>query len=491
MKRCSPFSGARLLLMICSLLLTLHSSTALAQSLEAQLSVLSLAPARLKVEGSVKTPTRVWSFRNSYAGLTGLGERIENLTLADEKGASVAVRKLAAGEYETQTAAARFSYEVKLDAPARANDAAYASWLTAECGLLLPGDLLPIVAEKGKGFASHLKFSLPPAWAIYADEREKKLGEFEVIETERAVFFAGRDLRSKHKRAGGIDFALVTGGAWAFADEDLLDLACKILSEHAKATGTVARGHAMLMLSPFPQPVSANFWSAETRGTTVIFLSGRSPSSVAALAQLPVPLSHELFHLWIPNAIGLSGNYDWFYEGFTQYQALRVAQRLEWLTFQDYLAALARAFDAYAVIAERDKFSLIEASQRRWMSAPSLVYNKGLLVAWLYDLSLRQQTGGKRSLDDVYRELFRQRAAENQDGNTAILYAMNRAAEMKEFTKRFIESAGEIDLQSALMAFGLRAEQFGGRTRIVVSDALSREQRALLRGLGYNESARR
>ena len=77
------------------------------------------------------------------------------------------------------------------------------------------------------------------------------------------------------------------------------------------------------------------------------------------------------------------------------YQALRAGMRLGLLTFQDYLNALARAYDIYRSINGRDKLSLLEASRRRWSSRTGIVYRKGLLVAFLYDLTLRQQAKAK------------------------------------------------------------------------------------------------
>ena len=75
--------------------------------------------------------------------MLGLAERIENFSLADDQGAAVPVRKLAAGEYEAARSAARFAYEVKL-APPDNNSAAHVSWLTQSHGLLMTGDLLPL-----------------------------------------------------------------------------------------------------------------------------------------------------------------------------------------------------------------------------------------------------------------------------------------------------------------------------------------------------------
>jgi predicted metalloprotease with PDZ domain len=247
----------------------------------------------------------------------------------------------------------------------------------------------------------------------------------------------------------------------------------------------------MLMLSPFPRAVGAERWSAETRGGTVMLLSGQSPSKVAALAQLSSPLTHELFHLWVPNGLSLEGNYDWFYEGFTLYQALCAGVRLHFLTFQDYLNALARAYDAYHAASGRQQLSLLEASRRRWTGSTALVYQKGMLVAFLFDLSLRQASRGKRNLDDIYRALFQQTDAAGRDGNETVLALLKSQDEMLDFTRRYVESASEIDLPAALAPFGLRVERVGARTTISADGKLTRQQRDLWRAFGYNEDAQR
>jgi predicted metalloprotease with PDZ domain len=224
-----------------------------------------------------------------------------------------------------------------------------------------------------------------------------------------------------------------------------------------------------------------------------MLLSGRSPSKTAALAQLSVPLSHELFHLWVPNGLPtLEGNYDWFYEGFTMYQAMRAGLRLRLLTFPDYLNAMGRAYDIYRSARDSDKLSLLAASQQRWAGSTMLVYNKGMLAAFLYDLTLRQSSNGKRTLDDAYRELFRRHhaAAPGTDGNAAVIDVLNSQTGMQDFTRRYVESAGTIDLESAIAPFGLRVERGGARTRVTVADSLTRNQRDLLRKFGYNGEER-
>lgn len=456
-----------------------------------RISVISLAPARVKIEGERSLGAHAWSFRNIYAGVMNLGERIENLSLTDSGGASVAVRRLAPGEYEATSAATHFSYEVKLSAPDFDSDASHVSWLTNERGFLMLGDLLPLSNEKGaaKTEAVIQFVSLPEKWAIASTARVEAGNRFDVDDVEKAVFFIGQDVRRKEQRVGSMEFEFVTSGEWAFSDEDLASMAVSILKEHAETFGGVALKRAMLILSPFPHTVGADNWNAETRGNTVMLLAGKSPSKTAALAQLSFPLAHELFHLWIPNGLALDGNYDWFYEGFTLYQALRAGIRLNLLSFQDYLNALGKAYDAYRAVANRDKGSLLDASEERWTVSPVLVYNKGMLVAFLYDLTLQKQTKGRHSLDDVYRELFRlyRNSEARKDGNAAVLAVLNSTGEMQEFTRRHIEGAGAIDLPTAIAPFGLQVDAGGVRTHVSVASSTSGAERDLLRKFGYNE----
>jgi predicted metalloprotease with PDZ domain len=455
------------------------------------IEVLSLSPPRVKIEGRLAGPARNWSFLNSYAGVNGLAERIENLRLTDEKGASVPVRKVAPGEFQAESAATQFSYEVKLDAPMNTADASHVSWLAKDFGFFALGDLLPRQDETSVPRAARtmVRFSLPAQWHLAANETQSAGGQFVLTETDGAVFFAGPGMRERRERIGSTELAFVTAGDWAFSDEEAASMAASVLKDYTERLGGVPRSHVMLMLSPFPAQVGADRWSAETRGGTVMLLSGKAPSRTAALVQLSTPLTHELFHLWIPNGVALDGNYDWFYEGFTNYEAMRAGMRLNFLTFQDYLNALGRAFDAYLSEVERDKYSLPDASQRRWTNSTALVYHKGLLIAFLYDLQLRSQTGGKHSLDDVYKDLFqRYHATEKRaDGNAAVINALSAQEKMRDFVRHYIESASAVELAQSVAPFGLRVERPAGfRTRVSVADSLSRSQRDLLRKFGYN-----
>jgi predicted metalloprotease with PDZ domain len=468
-------------------------------------------------------PVRIWSFPNIYAGVTELGNRIDKLEAFDPAGVEISVRKIAPGQFEAAWAASRFRYEVNLTPPNQSSDDARVSWLDPARGLLMLADLLPTEERKAAdgekqdraaGNAT-VRFTVPNSWGVYSNESQNGTGDFAGIsrngvqkqiafvvpDVGRAVFAVGSQLRSSQISASGMTLRLVTDGEWAFADSDALKMSTDILKAHHEVFGAMPSKQGTLLLIPFPQPVAASKWSAETRGSTVTLLMGKLPSKTAALSQLSVPLTHELFHLWVPNALALTGDYDWFYEGFTVYQAARTAVRLGLLTFQEFLNAIARAYDAYAVAADHDRWSLVEASKRRWTAGAPSVYSKSMVVAFLYDLKLHNQSRGKHSLDDAYRKMFqdyhssdagsnRVAAGQGTDGNEAAANALASDSGTQGFVQKFIREAVTISPASELAQFGLRVETFGLRTRLSVSEHLSKPQRDLLRELGYNDSAR-
>ncbi len=468
-------------------------------------------------------PVRVWSFPNSYAGVTELGNRIERLEAFDAAGAGISIRKIAPGQFEAAQSAARFRYEVNLSPPVQLSDAARVSWLNPARGLLMLADLLPTEVRKAPdgerrdkpAESAIVRFMVPNSWAVYSNESQNAAGDFPVLargdvqkelafavpDVDRAVFAVGSQLRVSQMSASGMTLRLVADGEWVFADGEALKLGADVLKIYREVFGAKPSTQGTLILLPFPQPAPASKWSAETRGSTVTLLMGKVPSKTAALSQLSVPLTHELFHFWVPNALALEGDYDWFYEGFTVYQAARTAVRLGLLTFPEFLNAIARAYDAYALAVDHDRWSLVEASKRRWTVGAPSIYSKSMVVAFLYDLKLRNQSHGKHSLDDAYRKMIqdyhspdtgsdRVAAGQGTDGNEAAANSLAGDPGMQEFVRQFIRDPVTISLASELAPFGFQVETFGLRTRLSIGEQLSKPQRDLLRELGYNDSAR-
>lgn len=453
--------------------------------------------ARALIEGSCQPQTQ-WSFADSFGGIVGLGSRVENFELFAPNGEPITVRRLAPGQFSASIPAARFRYELKLAPPIRASDAAKISWASSDTGLLMLRDLLPFFErhEPAQPRLS-LRLHLPIGWTVHTGETLTGAENFVIDDHDGAVFAIGNRLRTSAKTVAGSRFNLTIQGEWAFTDAEAMDLAAKVFSAHREVFGAAPKQTTLLLLS-YPQQIRPDNWSAETRGSTVTLLMGKLPSKVGALAQLSTPLTHELFHLWVPNQLALAGNYDWFYEGFTVYQAARTAVRLDLLTFPEFLNALGRAYDGYLNSIDRDRWSLGEASERRWTTGQSAVYAKSMVVAFLYDLRMRGESRGKRSLDEVYRKVFQTyrvpesggKEAQPVDGNEVLIKALATDAAMQDFVRAFVARPASINLSQQLAPYGLTVETFGLRTRIAVSNELNKQQRDLLRQLGYNDAAR-
>ncbi|MDQ2975372.1 MAG: hypothetical protein M3R69_08175 [Acidobacteriota bacterium] len=460
-----------------------------AQAVSARINVISLAPALVRIDLELPTPTNVLSFPNVYAGVLGLGERIEKAEAIGASGGTVSLKKLAPGEFQSTEKFRRFSYVVNLSEPARPAQMSHVSWLNREQGLLMLADLFPQSSQGSEAFSAvSIQLDIPSGWAARSNVKEEGAQQYSTAEPAQAVFLIGPALQVKSDRMASINFSIITSGQWPFSDAAAAKLVGKILEEYSKVTGFTLKSDAVLMLIPFPAEAGPDRWSAETRGNDVVLLLGRRASGNRVLATLGIVLAHELFHLWVPNSLKLTGDYDWFFEGFTLYEALRMDLRLGFISFDDYLNTMARVYDSYLSAAERDKLSLIEASQRRWTTSSAVVYDKGMLAAFVYDLMLRNGGKCKASLDDVYRQLFRLYSTGQGSANEIIISLLGEHEGLHSFGQDYVLSAGKFNLGSVLSLYGLRIEQGapGARaTRLAVASDISKPQRELLRCLRY------
>jgi predicted metalloprotease with PDZ domain len=130
---------------------------------------------------------------------------------------------------------------------------------------------------------------------------------------------------------------------WLFSDEEAERMVSEVYKEYTKLFRQDPLSGARISLAKFPRDVKPGDWEAETRANNVTIISSDMPFKTQSLQRLHEQLRHELFHLWIPNGVNLTGNYDWFYEGFALYQSLKLAVALNRIRFEDFLDTLSRA----------------------------------------------------------------------------------------------------------------------------------------------------
>src|SRR5688572_25807530 len=441
--RLCAFAGSCLVMLLCA-------GTLRAQdSLTTRLTISVPATGQIKVEAELSAPTRSWSFRNAYASALGIAERIEDFRAFGESAHDARVKKSTAGEFRSELDATRISYTVKLSEP-RSEHLPYVSWLDTERGVLMFADLVPIDIEK-----LSCKFMLPAGWGVESTVTPDANGQYSVSDPLKAVFLIGSLLRKRSKAVDGMLLDTVVSGTWSFKDEAAWKTAAGVMEKHLALTGFRLPGKSVIMIAPLPVATAHHRWKAETRGSTVLLLVNPAERKQMSTAQLGVIFTHELLHLWVPNALKLEGDYDWFFEGFTMYVALRTALELKIIKFDGFLNTLGRSYKYYSE--HPDDLSLVEASETRWTvtSGFAHVYIKAMLVAFLYDLMLRKESGGKSTLADRYRELFNGGVTDVANGNEAIIRLLGSSPALKDFTKSYIEKKGSLKLEELVRAYGL------------------------------------
>jgi len=277
---------------------------------------------------------------------------------------------------------------------------------------------------------------------------------------------------------------VVLSGKWRFKERDASERATGVMQKYLALTGFRLPGKSVIMIAPLPIKDRKTEWKAETRGSTIVLLINPDAGFKLWKAQLTVIFTHEVLHLWVPNSLKLEGDYDWFFEGFTLYTALRTALELRVIDFKEYLATLGRVYDVYR--AHPDTLSLIDESERRWASTGSQVYVKGMLVAFLYDLMMRKESGGQRTLADSYGDLFGGRLTDGADGNDVIISVLGSTPVSRYFIKAYVENSTPVDLNKVLPAYGLSVLFTGKGSQLRVSD-VNEDQKQLLRSLGHRD----
>jgi predicted metalloprotease with PDZ domain len=156
------------------------------------------------------------------------------------------------------------------------------------------------------------------------------------------------------------------------------------------------------------------------------------------------------------------------------------------IRFEDMLDTLSRA---YAMDnRQRERVSLIDASKKRWTGSDTDVYARGMLVAFLCDLTMLENSKAKRPIADLLREIYERHRTPNLrlDGNNATLALLRSSKGLAPIVTRYIEGNEKIDWHPLLRAAGLEAEDNGRPINLRVAARPSGRQKDLLNKLGYN-----
>jgi len=217
----------------------------------------------------------------------------------------------------------------------------------------------------------------------------------------------------------------------------------------------------------------------------VVPVKGRPAERSSAYLTFLGLVSHEYFHSWNVKRIKPAAfvpydltqeNYTsllWLFEGFTSYYDDLFLVRTGLATQTQYLGMLAKVVDDVMAGSGRRIQSVAESSFDAWVkyyrqdenasNAVVSYYKKGSLVALCLDLLIRRKTGGKASLDDVMRLLWKRFGRDFYAGESLglaedafpSLVQEATGVDVHEQVRRWAYGTDELPLAAALSPFGL------------------------------------
>jgi predicted metalloprotease with PDZ domain len=223
----------------------------------------------------------------------------------------------------------------------------------------------------------------------------------------------------------------------------------------------------------------------EHLNNTTVSFDGKGLNTAAGMTQTLNFLTHEYFHHFNvkrirPYELG-PFNYDapvrtnllWVSEGLTVYYEYLLIKRAGLATEQQLFANLEQNINAVENNPGRAFQSLMQASYNTWADGPFgtqgrepgkaiSYYDKGAVVGFLLDLTIRNATQNKQSLDDVMRMLYNHYYKQQQRGFTDAEFQQTCEEIAKIPLTAFFEyiySTRELDYKICLGYVGLALEE--------------------------------
>jgi predicted metalloprotease with PDZ domain len=239
------------------------------------------------------------------------------------------------------------------------------------------------------------------------------------------------------------------------------------------------------------QAVTDGYGGLEHRASTALIcnrtdlpVQGRDAMSEGYRTYLGL-CSHEYFHTWNVKRIkpAVFAPYDlsvenytsllWLFEGFTSYYDDLILVRSGVISPDDYFGLLGKVIGGVQRGSGRLKQSVAESSFDAWVkyyrqdeNAPNALvsyYTKGSLIALAFDLTIRAQTGNRKSLDDVMRllwkrfgrDFYRGKPVGVDESEIEAIFAEATGTQLAELFAEGVRGTRDLPLDALLAPFGV------------------------------------
>jgi predicted metalloprotease with PDZ domain len=217
--------------------------------------------------------------------------------------------------------------------------------------------------------------------------------------------FAGGDFRIKRRFIGKDQIFTAIRGTWKFSEDQLCDMIRDLTIEERNFWND--HNYPFYVVLVLPLGTSDGQCGICHNNSLSLFLSFDHKIDLK-FKQL---IAHETFHNWLGDKISLSQPEEllyWFKEGFCNYYTRLLLLRTGLITINEYAEDYNKILDQYFTSSVRyEKNGRILTEFRNSYEYFQLPFLRGDILAHNINSVIMKNTGWKKSLDDLMRELMR------------------------------------------------------------------------------------
>lgn len=220
----------------------------------------------------------------------------------------------------------------------------------------------------------------------------------------RYSVFTGGDFRIIKKNIGGNPVYFSIRGKWKFSDNEFSEMSKEIIKGERDFWND--NDFPYFLITVLPIDGSGDLGGTGRTNSFALFISGDGTLDY----RLKKLIAHETFHTWLGEKINFSEPEQllyWFKEGFCDYYARLILLRTNLISLEEYISEYNKVLKAYYTSPAR-----YEKNERLvnefWSDGDlnRLPYQRGDIIAHNLNTIILKNSVGRKSLDDLMREIL-------------------------------------------------------------------------------------
>lgn len=260
--------------------------------------------------------------------------------------------------------------------------------------------------------------SRPDGWTLASDLEHGRGRVLDLDKLTESVLVGAREAVEIKRPLQGANLRVVVLDKWPFEPAAFVDSVARVMAADNAVWRDAGRE---FLIAITPLRTSGGVVSAHGSGFGDAFsIEGSTNADLTKNLHL---LAHEYMHTWIPLEVGGFPAKDeardyWLSEGFTDFYAARALLRAGLWSLEDMAGRYSEVLLRYAGSPARN-LTADEVLAKFWTDrdAQQSPYDRGLLLAVIWDREVRRASSGRASLDDVVRR--QRQMARDEAGQTA------------------------------------------------------------------------